>query len=989
MVFDATPDGPMTGSEPATSNELKRQVRLAPEWIHEALSMRRVFLCAAVWSTVLTGVPPVEAGDPRVERRRSQCPPGLAVAETYCEYAVNPLGIDALKPRFTWVLACDRRGTTQQSYRVLVAGSPARLAADTGDLWDSGQVRSDESVCIAYQGSKLSSRQECFWKVRVWDDRGHVSPWSEPATFEIGLLEPSDWHGRWIGLAGPNTAAVSPLLRKQFTVDGEVRRARLYAAGVGWSEYHLNGRRIGDCVLDPAATDYDKRILYVTHDVTRLVRRGPNALGAMLGNGWYSQPPLDPKGPRPGYGDSPCLLLELIIEWADGSIQRVVSDESWRASTGPILKNSIWGGEVYDARLEKAGWRQPGYDDSAWAAAVPRSSPGGRLEAQMIDPIKVNTVLHASKLTTPKPGVYVYDFGQLFGGWTRLRVKGPAGTRVALRYAERLFPDTGLVDKRRHFGPDGATDFYIMKGDPDGEHYEPRFTFHPVRYVQIEGLPGAPALADIEACVIHNSVDMTGDFECSNPLLNQIHRNCLWTVANGLYGFTLDCLYREYWGWLEPASNPSTLFARRYMPRFWVKWLRDVQVAQHPDGVVPDVIPAYPLKGRKTGDPAWAGNYPLVVWYVYQYFGDRRLLENHYPNMKRWVDHLTSIAKDNRIEKGGYYGDHMLPGDAPGHEQFISQETPPGLLWTGYYYNDVWILAQVAQTLGMKDDAAAYARLAEAIRSALNEKWLDASRNGYATGSQTANIFALALGVVPEANRQGVLDSLTTDILVKRRGHLHTGNLGTSCIMDALAGLGRGDVLYRVATATDYPGWGYMVREGATTIWECWGGLHSGMPANTRDGVVVHEDSMMMFASIQEFFYGDLAGIRGPDYFGTRAVMPGFRQTAIQPRVLGDLESAGASIKTVRGMVSSRWKKEGASIRLDATIPVNSEAKVSVPKLGLSNVVVEEGGKVVWQNGSYVAGTAGITGGNENPDYVTFDVGAGTYTFVLRGGQSR
>ena len=524
--------------------------------------------------------------------------PALAVAETSCEYAVNPLGIDAPQPRFTWVLQSDRRGTMQQAYRVLVDSSPAELAADTGNLWDSGKVSSDESVNVAYQGKRLSSRQQCCWKVRVWDERGQQSAWSKPATFEMGLLEPSEWHGHWIGLGGEKVAAVSPLLRKQFDVAGPIKRARLYAAGIGWSEYYLNGKRIGDAVLDPATTDYDKHILYVTHDVTHMVHPGSSALGAMLGNGWYSPPP-----PDLGYSDSPRLLLELVVELADGTVQRIASDASWRASTGPILKNDLWGGEVYDARLEKTGWLEPGYDDSSWAAAAVKKAPGGRLEAQMLEPIKVNKVLKPLKLINPKPGVFVYDFGQLFGGWARLRVKGPAGTKIALRYAERVFPDTELVDKRRHYlTPDGVTDFYILKGDPAGECYAPRFTFHPVRYVQIEGFPGEPALADLEGCVVYNSIDMTGDFQCSNPLLNQIHRNCVWTFTSGMYSITLDCLYREHWGWLEPASNPSTLFSRRYIPRFWTKFLGDAQCAQHPDGVIPDVVPAYPRKGRNTGD---------------------------------------------------------------------------------------------------------------------------------------------------------------------------------------------------------------------------------------------------------------------------------------------------------------------------------------------------------------------------------------------------
>ena len=902
--------------------------------------------------------------------------PATTVAETYCEYASNPIGIDTAQPRFTWVLGSERRGVLQQAYQVLVASSAESLVADKGDLWDSGRVKSDESSNVVYGGKELASRQSCHWKVRVWDDRGRLGPWSTPATFEIGLLTPGDWHGQWIEMAGANNKAVSPLLRKTFDVAGPVRRARLYAAGLGWSEYYLNGKRIGDHVLDPAATDYDKRILYVVHDVTDLLHTGPNVLGAMLGNGFFSEPP------RPGYGDRPCLLLELVIESADGSVQRIVSDESWRVSTGPIVQNDIYFGEVYDARLEKTGWLEPGYDDAAWTAAGVRKSPGGRLEAQTIEPIKVNRVVRPVKVTSPKPGAYVFDFGQLFGGWVRLKAKGPAGTKIALRYATQL-TTSGLADKRRHAGGNGATDVCILKGDPAGERYEPRFTYHPVQYLQIEGYSGTPTLEDIEGCMVYSSVDMTGDFQCSNALLNKVHRACVRTFTNGLYGFPLDCLYREHWGWLDPATDASMLFARQYMPQFWTKWLRDVQCAQHRDGVIPDVVPAYPLKGRTTGDPAWAGNYPLVVWYVYQSTGDRRLLEENYAAMKRWVDHLTTVAdKTHRIEKGGYYNDHMLPGDAPGKEEFLSTETPAPLLWTGYYYNDAWIVARAAKILGRKDDAASYGRLAGAIRNGLNQKWLNAAASRYASGSQTANAFALALDIVPEANRDGVLRSLTTDIVNKRRGHLHTGNIGTTAVVDALPGLGRADVLYRVATATDYPGWGYMISKGAATIWEAWGGVQEGFVAQNSG-----EESMIMWASIQEFFYNDLAGIDGPDYYGTRPFAPGYREIRIRPRVVGDLSGASASIRTVRGNVATEWKRKGDSLGLKATVPVNARAKVGVPKAGMRDVTVEENGKVVWKNGVYVGGVDGVVSGIEDAEYVTFDVGSGSYRFVLRGSE--
>lgn len=927
-------------------------------------------------------------------------PASTTIADTLCEYAENPLGIDAPKPRFAWTLDADRRGVLQHAYHVLVATSPEILATDQGDLWDSGKVDSGESVAI-YQGLPLASRQMGYWKVRIWDERGAESPWSAPATFEMGLLERSEWHGQWIGLGGENNAGVSPLLRKEFNLDGPVQRARLYAAGIGWSEHYLNGQRIGESVLDPAATDYDKRILYVTHDVTRLLHAGPNALGAMLGNGWYSQPT------DYGYGDSPRLLLELVVELADGTVQRIASDETWRASTGPITQNSIWGGEIYDARLEQPGWMQPGFDDAAWTSAALKSDPGGRLESQSMEPMTAHT-MRPIRLTNPRPEVHVYEFAELFGGWVRLRVKGPAGTRIAIRYSARAFPEgtaeeiaalqatinhdvgeghatpvevvPGLVDKRRHKGPEGATDYYILKGDPEGEIYEPRFTFHPVRYVQIEGLPAAPALGDVEGRAAYAEVDLTGSFECSDPLLNQIQRNCERTFTNSMYGITLDCLYREYWGWLEPASNPSTLFARKFIPRFWMKFLRDVQYAQHEDGVIPDVVPAYPPKGRKTGDPAWAGNYPLVVWYAYQYFGDERLLAEHYPNMRRWVDHLDTVAESGRIEKGGYYGDHMLPGDAPGQEEFISKETPPELLWTGYYYNNTWILAQAARILGKAEEASAYAERAEAIRTALNEKWLDPSGTHYATNSQTSNISALAFGVVPEGNRAAVAQRLIANITEQRGGRLHTGNLGTACIMDALAEHGGDATLHRIATSTEYPGWGFMVRQGATTIWEAWGGVQEGFV-----GYNSGEDSMPMFATISEYFFSDVAGLRGPDYFGTRVVSPGFREITVRPRLQEGLTSASSTIRTVRGMVSVAWERGENTVDLKAVIPANATATISVPSGGLDDVRVEESGRVVWEGGNFFSGMPGIEGAAIEAGYVTFNVGSGIYVFTLKG----
>jgi len=1100
-------------------------------------------------------------------------PVALTPSELTCEYAVNPLGIDVSQPRFGWVLKSSRRGQLQSAYRILVAGTERQLASDVGDMWDSGKVESGQSLHVAYQGKALASGVKCWWKVRVWDKQGRPSSWTQPATFEMGLLNKSDWQAKWIGMEagssvdyvkgklgqavsldgagqtveiphydklkpsaeitisawikptectdgwreiyrkddgdarhllaigktsglfglwcglgidgtyvergaaldaagltdgkwhcvaatydgssmtfyadgkqigtaainGPIDAAGSspayigswagtgeffpggiddvriydralsadevkamagaaakaptrnlvgwwkldgslansaggedgkaagpgpseaPLLRKTFGIARKVKRARVYLSGLGWYELYINGRKVGDHVLDPATTDYHKRTLYVTYDVTDRLQQGPNAVGVMLGNGWYCEPG------RLKYGDSPRLLMQMQVEFADGTTTVVKTDRTWKASTGPIVRNDIWGGETYDARLEKPGWATAGYDDGGWGRAEIRKSPGGKLQSQVMPAIKVNQTIKPIKFTNPKPGVYVYDMGQLFGGWARLRVKGPRGTKVTIKYSARLFKDSQLVDKRRHPQP-RETDFYTLKGDPEGEVYEPRFTYHPVRYVQIEGYPGTPTQDDLDGRVVYSAVDMSGDFECSDPVLNRIHQNVVWTLTNGLFGIPLDCLHREHWAWTDPATITGSLYTRKHMPLFWTKWLYDIADAQNASGAVPDVAPSYAFD---RSDPAWGGNYPILVWYLYEYYGDTRIVEQHYAGMKKWIDHLTSIAEDHLVKKG-HYGDHMLPGNSPGKEEFISSETPRPLVWTGYYYRGALVLSKAARLLGKSDDADRYAHLAEKIRNAFNTKWLNKKTHQYATGSQTANLFPLALEIVPKASQAGVLDNILHDINAKHGGHLHTGNTGTTCMIDALAERGQGNVMYRAATLPTYPGWGYMVKQGATTIWEHWG-LGGGA------------ESMIMWATIDEFFYSDLAGIRGPEYYGPDDTAPGFRQIHIRPRVLGKLEYAGASVKTVRGVVRSSWKKEGKSLVLRAALPANSQAKVSVPKLGLPNATVTESGEVVWKDGSYVGGVAGITGAGQDAEHVTFDVGSGDYCFKLSG----
>ena len=891
--------------------------------------------------------------------------------ELTCEYASNPLSIDTLQPRFGWLLESDRRNQSQSAYQILVASSAENLHAGRGDKWDSGKVTSDRSVNVAYAGASLSSDESCCWQVRVWDQDDHASAYSQPAAFTMGLLNESDWTGHWIG--APVDVA-SPLLRNEFDLAKPVSRARLHISGLGWYELYLNGQRVGDHVLDPATSEYTKRVLYVTHDVTELLQSGANAVGVMLGNGWYSEPGWEHR-----YGDSPRLRLQMNVEYADGSTNTVASGAGWKAAAGPITRNDLYGGETYDARREQPGWASTGFDDAHWDAAVDKDAPGGTMVSQVMPPIRVQQKLQPVHVSRPKDGVHVYELSQLFGGWARLRLKGARGTKVTIKYACQLLEDSGLVDHEsgefyyRHRSRLSAheegdeVDIYILKGDPDGESYEPRFTYHPVRYVQVES-DGPISVEEFEGHVVFSDVDLSGGFECSNPTFNRIHELVHWTVTNGLFGIPLDCLHREHWAWTDPATIASSLYPRKHMPRFWTKWLDDIKDAQLEDGRVPDICPNYVQ--RDDPDPAWGGNYPILVWYLYQYFDDNRILEEHYAPIRLWVDYLTSVA-ENHIVNEGHYGDHMLPGAAPGEEEFVSSETPPPLLWTGYYHLSAAIVAKVADHLGKEDEAAHYGRLAEEIKDALNHEWLDPVAHRYATGSQTANLFPLALGIVPPANEAGVVQDIVHNIVEVWNGHHHTGNTGVTCLIDTLTQHGQGEVLSDLVATPTYPGWGYMVEQGATTIWESW----------SLQSTVGAAESMIMWASIDEFFYNDLAGIKGPDYHGPATMTPGFRDIHIEPHPLGDLEHAAATIRTVRGDISSRWQRADQSISLEVTIPVNSRARVSVPTLGLSNVSVSEGGDAIWQANAYLAGRDSITSATARAGYIDVNVGSGTYCF--------
>jgi len=908
-----------------------------------------------------------------------------------CEYTSNPLGIDAARPRFSWVLEHRERGQVQSAYQVLVASSQENLDAGNGDQWDSGKVASDKSVNVLYAGDPLESGKTYYWKVRIWDKNGRVSPWSKVSTFEMGLLKPNDWEGKWIG--GGN------LLRKEFIVSKDIKRARAYICGLGYYELRINGEKVGDHVLDPGWTDYEKRVLYVTYDVTKYLKIGKNAVGVMLGNGRYSPPDETVNKsllPLKKYSDSPVLILQINIDFTEGSSMSIVTDETWKVAQGPITFDDIYDGEIYDARLERLGWDAAHFDDSDWNTATVVDPPGGKLVSQAsFPPIKVIRTLQPKEITIPRPNVYVYDFGQNFTGWVKLRVSGPRGKKVTLRYAELLNED-GTLNVAPNRGAK-ATDVYILKGGEE-EVYEPRFTYHGFRYVEVTGFPGTPTLRNIEGRVVHSAVEPIGEFVCSNSLINQIHRNILWGQLSNLMSIPTDCPQRnERMGWMGDAQLAAEEAIYNFdMASFYTKWIGDIREAQREDGSVPDVVPPY--WSLYPADPAWGTACVTIPWYLYLYYEDEQVLEKNYSVMKKWVEFLSTQAIDY-IVTYGKYGDWCPP------QHIHSADTPLKVTSTWYYYHDVLVLSKIARILGEHEDAKKYAQLSDKIKEAFNseflcqdrycaekyadlykrvEVFLPAGTPGdkkhkiikemllplFAPISQTSNVLTLFLNMVPEDKEEAVLENLVNDIVVTHSTHLNTGIVGTRYILDVLTKYGEADLAYKLVTQTSYPSWAYMIREGATTLWERWEYLaDTGMNSHNH----------IMFGTVDAWFYKVLAGIV-LDPTG-----PGFRRIIIKPHPIGDLKYASASLKSIRGTVSSSWVKHDNSLDLNVTLPVNSEAKVSIPKMGLENIIVEESGKAIWKNNSYIEGFAGITGGRENRDYVTFDVGSGSYSFKIYG----
>lgn len=904
----------------------------------------------------------------------------LQVTALKTEHVIEPLGLETAHPRFRWLLESSQRGQLQAAYQILVASSLEKLQADIGDQWDSGKVTSDNSVEVPYAGLALSSAQRAYWKVRIWDRHGRPSAYGAPAAFEIGLLKASEWHGRWIAAS---KGVSSPLFRRTLSFDSAVRRARVYVSGIGYYELSINGKKIGDRVLDPASTTYDNdlplklksRVLYATYDVTSALQSGENVLGVMLGHGWYSSevPTTDVVLRRMPYGDRPKLMLQMNVELANGQVVKVGSDTSWKTSPGPIVYNDLANGETYDARRAQPGWDAPGFNDASWENASLAVPPSGVLTAQTLPPERVVQNMPLVLMIDAKsPELFEHartaDFGQHFSGWARISVSGPRGAKVTLRYAARIYPEDDTLDDRSNTSPvwEGRqTDTYILKGGGT-EVWEPRFSLHGFRYVEVRASDDSVSVSKIEGRFVRSAVEPTSSFVSSNKLLNKIHHNIQWTLMTSLQGIPQDAAERgERVAYLGDVGFVAEDYLYNYdMAGFFEKWLVDVQDNQKPDGSVPDITPAHIREPDSLFWPSWQNPYPTLVWDLYQHYGDQEVLVDHYASVKQLANYFSAAAKTDGLVADEPLGDHMEP-QADGTSRKSAQHTPQGLTANAHYYSSVLTVARIAEVLGHSEDARAYSKRAQRIKEAFNRRFFNSATNQYGSGSQTSNALPLSLGLVPPEKVAAVVKNLVDDVVRQHDTHLTTGIIGTNAVVQVLPQHEAAEVMYRLATQATYPSLGEQVMKGATAVcesYECAPWL---------------SQNMKMFASFDKFFYCNLAGIA--------PVSPGYRRIRIQPQPVGDLKNVSASLNTVRGAIRVDWNKTNTFYDLKVAIPAGAQADIAVPTLGWTNVTIREGERTVWKSYAYIPGTPGLVNAKAEGKSILFQTGSGSYHFTLTG----
>ncbi|MEQ8241103.1 MAG: family 78 glycoside hydrolase catalytic domain [Cyclobacteriaceae bacterium] len=848
----------------------------------------------------------------------------LTIKNLRTEYKVNPIGIATQHPRLSWHLTSEQSEVVQTSYRVMVGESSEDLETENY-LWDSGKQESEQSIHVEYHGPDLTSTQRLFWQVEIVDNYGNQAK-SSVAFWQMGLLDISDWQAQWITPIIDNDISQSepcPYLRKDFEISKEVKAVNLYGSALGLYELELNGKKVGEQVFTPGWTNYHERIQYQVYDITSQINAGKNAIGAILGDGWFRGHFGWWEDNRNTYGKHLALILQIEIAYLDGTKELVITDDTWGTSQGPILKSDIYNGELYDARLEFKDWSKPSFDDSDWKPTKILSHSKELLITSEGEEVRKTKELKPIELLTTPKEEKVFDLGQNMVGWVRLQVSGNAGDQVTMKFAEVLDQDGNFyTDNLRAIE---CTDRYFLSGK-GLEIYEPRFTFHGFRYVKVEDYSGELNLGSITGIVVHSDMEQIGHFECSDPLINQLQSNIEWGQRGNFLDVPTDCPQRdERLGWTGDAQvfAPTASFNFNTAP-FFTKWLKDLATEQKEDGSVPWVVPNIIKDGGGTGwsdgfgATGWADAAVIIPWTLYRYYGDTRILMDQFDSMKAWVDYMIHHAGDKYVfDFGFHFGDWLSFAEyytynynAPDYG-YAGAHTDKELIATAYFYYSATLLQKSAEIIGRREVADQLNRLLPKIKKAWNEEFM--TRSGRLVSStQAAYAIGLVFGIVADDKVEVIAKRLADD--VSYFGHLTTGFLGTPVLNFALSDFGNTDLAFQLLHNDRYPSWLYAISQGATTIWERWDGIK---PDGTFQTVGMNSFNHYAYGAIGDWLYSRVAGIDIDEQH------PGFKNIIFRPHIGDKLTYAKASIKTMYGVVSAGWSVEGSLIKYELEIPAN------------------------------------------------------------------
>jgi alpha-L-rhamnosidase len=841
----------------------------------------------------------------------------VSVGLLLCEYRTNPLGVDAHSPRFNWQLQAGRRNVSQSGFEVRVAESIPDLKNNRNLAWSSGKVISSASVHVKYGGKALEPTKTYYWQVRVWDEMGKLSDWSAPAFWQTGLMDPANWKAKWIaaGSVPDSAAGPSPLFRREFSAAKKVSSATLYITSHGLYEAFINGKKAGDGLLTPGFTSYNKRLQYQAYDVSALVQRGNNVIGAMLGSGWY-RGPLAWAGNKNIYGNSLALLAQLEIRYADGSRETIVSDGQWKTAAGAIRSSEIYNGETWDGRKLQQGWTNAGFSDHDWEAVFIRDYPYNNIVPTENELIKKHEIFKPVRIFKTPQGDQVIDFGQNLVGWVDITASGKSGDEIRISHAE-------VLDKTGNFYTANLRaakqqDVYILSG-PGEEHFEPHFTFQGFRYIKVEGYPGEIKPENFTAVALYSDMPETGNFSSSNPLINQLQHNIQWGQKGNFLDVPTDCPQRdERLGWTGDAQAFSrTASYNMGVRNFFAKWLKDLSADQFSDGGVPFVIPN--VLGPGAGSSAgWADVATIIPWNIYLAYGDTSILSQQYASMKAWVNYMRDHSRNDLWNTGFHFGD-WLSYRSPDDEE-KSAITDKYLIAQCFYAHSTQLLTDAANVLGLKEDETNYKQLLERIKSAYLKEYVTPAGR-IVSNTQTAYVLALEFDMLPESMRTLAADRLVENIK-SYADHLTTGFLGTPYLCEVLSRFGHTDEAYRLLLQDTYPSWLYPVKMGATTIWERWDGEK---PDSSFEDPGMNSFNHYAYGAIGDFMYRVVAGL------DTDPSSPGYKKIIIKPHPGGDFSNVSADLNTYYGLVSSHWKIMGNQFELDVDIPANTSADIYLP----------------------------------------------------------